>query len=171
MSKMYPQVFKHNPEKSSEAKCFISGHLFNLPRNLQVVFTSLFFLTYLPTKDATLQSTVTQQVCMFFSFNKSTTVSSEHFDRMQDVTPVAPHLHLLVDHQPCWIKGESVRDSELIQHFTVMSTVLQGGLFISGTPFWWVICTERPPPLCTVQSFPLCGWMCLIQHLRDEHWV
>lgn len=43
-SKMYPQVFKQNPEKASEAKRFISDPLLNLLHNLQVVFPSLFFL-------------------------------------------------------------------------------------------------------------------------------
>lgn len=106
------------------------------------------------------------------SFHKSSqiiTVIAEHFDRKQDVSPAAPRPHSLVDHQPCRMKGEC---QGRWAHPTLRrSIVLQGGLFISGTPLWWLICAKRQPPLYTVQSFPLCCWVCLTQHLRDEHWV
>lgn len=73
------------------------------------------------------------------------------------------YTHSLTINSAEW-KGD-VRDGGLIQHCDGMSIVWQGDLFISGS-LLWLICSKHPPFLFTVQSFPLCSWMCLIQHLR-----
>lgn len=45
-------------------------------------------------------------------------------------------------------------------HCGEMTIVCPRGLFISGPPLW-LICSKHPPPLLTVQTFPLCCWVCL----------
>lgn len=101
----------------------------------------------------------------------------KQLDRLQHVITTAPRLHLLIDHQLCWIQtikwggsGTASTYDNPVRRCAGMSIVWQGGCFISGTSSW-LICTKHPPLLFSVQSFPLCCSVCLIQHLRDEHWV
>lgn len=94
---------------------------------------------------------------MCVSFHRSfqiTTVIAKQHNRMQHVTTTA-YTHSLTITSAGFRRWKgSVRDAELMQRCEGMSIVCQGGLFISGTPLWWVICTKHPLPLFYCARLP-----------------
>lgn len=127
--------------------------------------------------DAALQSTVTQQVFACHSFPQELPDHHGHHltawqERTTSPQQCRAYTHWLTITWTAFRRWR--RESQGRWAHTALCwaehCLAEGELFNSATPFWWLICAEHPQPLFTEQSFPLCCWVCLIQHLRDEHW-